>query len=116
MAFAGPGLVAASNGIITGATFAQLYTAAPNGTGATNASTAARVAVGWGTPNTTTGVVTNAAPINFSGAASSGPITYVGLWSAATAGTFYGAFPLDGDLVANSAGAYTIQTITLTPS
>jgi len=44
-------------------------------------------------------------------------VTWVGLWSAVSAGTFYGGFPIPNngtnDLAFNAAGEYTLNTLTI---
>lgn len=94
------------------ATHAGLFTAAPNSTGTTNVSAAARQSLTWVTAANGDMIVTVDAV--FSGCAASGPITHLGLWSASTAGTFYGYFALTGDQTANAAGAYTVTDIVIT--
>lgn len=101
-----------ANAMAAAATHLSLHSAAPDAAGS-NACTSARVAASW--PGAATGdiTVTNKA---FTGVAASGPVTHVGLWSAATAGTFYGAYALTGDQSANAAGEYTLTSLTLNGS
>lgn len=103
------------NALRTAATHIQLHSGDPGASGTANVTTAARVAAAW--PAAATGgdlTITNKA---FTGGAASGPVTWVSLWSAATAGTWYGNFqiPASGnDLTFNAAGEYTISSMTLT--
>lgn len=93
------------------AAYASLHTAAPDATGS-NQSAAARLAVTWETAASGDMVATT--DLAFTGGAASGPVSHVGFWSAATAGTFYGALPLTGDAAFNAAGEYTVTGITVT--
>ncbi len=100
--------VTAMQGAIT---HLSIHTALPNAAGS-NESTAARVAAGWGAAaNGDFATLTNKA---FTGGAASGPATYVGFWSASTAGTFYGYQQLTGDQTFNAAGQYTITSLAIT--
>lgn len=97
--------------MIAAATHLSIHTALPNASGS-NESTAARVAAGWGSvSNGDFPTLTNKA---FTGGAANGPATYVGFWSASTAGTFYGYQILTGDQTFNSAGEYTITNLAIT--
>ena len=103
------------NALRAAATHISLHSAAPDASGS-NQTSAARVAAAW--PAAATGgdlVVTNK---TFTGGAASGAVTHVGLWSAATAGTFYGSFaiPTGGtnDLTFNASGEYTLTNFTIT--
>lgn len=98
-----------ANAMATAAPYLSLHTAVPNATGS-NESTAARVAAGWAGAATGDLTITNKA---FTGGAASGPCTYVGFWSASTAGTFYGYQALTGDQTFNAAGEYTITSLTV---
>jgi len=93
--------------------YLALHTADP-GAGGSNPAASARVASGWtaasGNGDLTT---TNKA---FTGGASNGPVMYVGFWSALTGGTFYGSQALTGDTQFNSAGEYTITSLTVNGS
>ncbi len=92
------------------ATHLAIHTALPNASGS-NESTAARVAASWpAAANGDFGTLTNKA---FTGGAASGPATYLGFWSASTAGTFYGYLPLTGDQTFNAAGQYTVTSVSI---
>jgi hypothetical protein len=86
------------------------------GDGATSADQAstARVLVVW---NTATGAVTttDGTPLEFTGTPDA-DATHVLLFSAATAGTFYGAAALTGDTAFNADGAFTITELSITAS
>lgn len=83
----------ALDGLAGGATFASLHTGDPSTTGAnemTGGSPAyARKGITWAASST--GTKANSAACLFDVPAST--VAYVGLWSASTAGTFYGYFP-----------------------
>jgi hypothetical protein len=91
------------------ATHLSLHTADPGTTG-TNESTAGRQAVSWTVD--ADGDLTSGSK-SFTGGASNGAVTHVGLWSASSGGTFRGAFALTGDTTFNSAGAYTVTQVTI---
>ena len=89
-------------------THLALHTANPEPTG-TSPATSARQAAGWGAVANGDFSTSN---VNFTGGAANGPCTYVGFWSASTGGTFYGSQALTGDQTFNSAGEYTITSLT----
>lgn len=101
-----------ANAMGTAAPYLAIHTAAPDGTGS-NQSSAARVAASWAGASGGDLTITNKL---FSGGAASGPATHVGLWSASSGGTFYGSQALTGDSTFNSAGEYTITTLTINGS
>ena len=103
-------LDAGANHLATLMTHLALHTADPGATG-TNPASSARVTAAW-TPASGNGnlVATNK---NFTGGAANGACTYVGFWSAITGGTFYGSQILTGDTTFNSAGEYTITSLTV---
>ena len=99
-------------GAIRGAiTHLAIHTAAPDPTTGTNQSAAARQAVTW--TAAANGDFNLTAAVHFTGGAASGPAMYVGYWSAATGGTFYGSKPLTGDQTFNAAGQYTVSALAI---
>jgi hypothetical protein len=102
-----------ANALAAAATYASLHTADPGTTG-TSETSAGRQQVAWDTASG--GDISISAAENFTGGAASGACTYVGLWSAATGGTFYGGFALTGDQTFNAAGEYTLNDVTITGS
>lgn len=101
-----------ANALAGAALYLALHTADP-GTSGTSPAASARVAAGWGAASNGAITTTNK---NFTGGAANGAATWVGLWSAATAGTFYGGFALTGDTTFNSAGEFTLTSLTITGS
>lgn len=99
-----------ANAMATAAAYLSIHTDVPDATGS-NESTAARVAAGW--PSATGSGDLTVSNKSFTGGAASGPAKYVGLWSASSAGTFYGAYPLTGDQAFNAAGQYTLTSLAL---
>lgn len=93
-------------------THVSLHSADPGGTGANEVGT--RLATSWDLTDPD-GDITDG-PFAFTGLPASGAVTYVGFWSALTAGTFYGSYALTGDQAANAAGEYTVNTVTLNGS
>lgn len=103
-------LVVAANAVDVAVTHFQLFSAATNGTGTTNA-VGSRVAVN-GTVDADGDISwSNAA---FTGLAANQAVHSVGYFSASTGGTFYGSTVLTGDTTANSAGEYTVTSVTET--
>jgi hypothetical protein len=98
-------LSTARDAVATAAPFLAIHTATPDATGS-NQSAAARVAAAW-----SAGVSTSK---SFTGGAASGPALFVGFWSAATGGVFYGYQALTGDQTFNAAGQYTINSVSIT--
>lgn len=97
--------------LTTLATHATLHSADPGTTGTSLVTTAARIALTWAVD--ADGDLTLSGQAAFTGAAASTAVTHVGLWSAITAGTFRGGFPLTGDTTTNAAGEYTVTQITI---
>lgn len=89
----------------------QLHSAAPDGTGS-NMAASARQPAGWGA--SAAGAFSIGAPVPFTGGTPNGPVTHVSLRSAA--GVYYGVYPVTGDASFNSAGEYTLNTLTITGS
>jgi hypothetical protein len=101
-----------ANALKSAATHASLHSANP-GTNGANETSAARQAIAWDGP-TSGGDLSLTGTEAFTGGAASGAVTHVGLWSAASGGTFYGGFALTGDQTFNAAGEYTLTEITIT--
>ena len=93
-------------------THIAIHTANPEPTG-TNPATSARVVASWPAASGGDLTISNKA---FTGGAANGPATYVGFWSAITGGVFYGSVALTGDTTFNSAGEYTITSLTVNGS
>lgn len=110
MALITAALNAEANALASTYPYLSLHSADPGSSGASE-TTAARKAAGW---SAASGGVITASNIAFTGVAASGAVTYVGLWSAATGGTFGGGFALTGATAANSSGAYTLTSLTVT--
>lgn len=115
MALNNPAMVLAANALRTAMTHMQLHSADPGVAGTSNATSAARQPITWSAASAD-GDFGLSSAINFTGVAASGAATYVSLWSALTAGTWYGNFALTGDATANSAGEYTVTSLNLNGS
>jgi hypothetical protein len=112
MALNDAALVLAANAVDTAITHFQLYSAATNGAGTTNA-VGSRVAVN-GTVDADGDITwSNAA---FTGLTANQAVHSVGYFSASSGGTFYGVSVLTGDATANSVGEYTVTSVTETSS
>lgn len=96
--------------MMNAAGYASLHTATPNSSGS-NASAAARQAISWDAAANGDMILTT--DKSFTGGTASGPCVAVGLWSAVTAGVFYGYLLLTGDQTFNAAGEYTLTGITI---
>lgn len=110
MALNDAALILAANAVDTAITHMSLHTTGAV-TSSTNESTAARVAVNGTVDGDGDITWSNVA---FTGGAANGPVVRVGYWSASTAGTYYGGALLTGDTTFNSAGAYTVTSVTET--
>lgn len=94
------------------ATHAQLYSSTTNTAGTTNTTAHARMPITWVTAANGDMIMTVDLP--FTGGAAGGPVQRVGLFSALTAGTFYGDLPVTGDATSNAAGEYLLTDIIIT--
>src|SRR5215207_146758 len=108
-------MVVAANALRSAMTHMQLHSADPGASGTSNVTSAARQAVTWSAA-TSDGDFGLSATIAFTGVAASGAATYVSLWSAVSAGTWYGNFQLSGDQTANAAGEYNVTALNLNGS
>lgn len=115
MALANAAMIIAANALRTAITHAALHTGAPGAAGTSNTTTAARQPITWSAA-TNDGDFGLASALNFTGGAANGAVTYVSLWSAITAGTFYGDYAITGDATFNSAGEYTLTALNLNGS
>lgn len=115
MALNNPAMVVAANALRGAMTHMQLHSADPGASGTSNVTSAARQAVTWSAA-TADGDFGLSSTIAFTGVAASGAATYVSLWSASTAGTWYGNFQLSGDQTANAAGEYNVTALNLNGS
>lgn len=102
-------LQALGNELATLAPYVSLHSADPGTTG-TNETTAARVAAGWTVDSDGDLTASNLA---FSGGASGGTVSHVGLWSASTGGTYRGSVALSGDTAFNASGEYTVTSLAI---
>jgi hypothetical protein len=110
MAFNDAALVVMANAIDAVITHAQLYSAATNAAGTTN-TIGTRVAINGTVDADGDWTVTNVA---FTGLTANQAVHSVGYFTASSSGTFYGVTVLTGDATANSAGEYTVTSITET--
>lgn len=114
------GLVAAGKNLMLSgfsgtATYVSLHTADPstNGGSEVTGGSYARKSAAWGSPSA--GSVTNGSNIVFDVPGST-TISYLGYWSAASGGTFYGSRALDTPQTFATAGTYTIASGNLSES
>lgn len=110
MALNDAALVVAANAVDGAITHMQLHSGARGAAGTTNA-VGSRVAVN-GTVDADGDITwTNVA---FTGLSANQAVAEVSYWSAASGGTYYGGAALTGDTAANSAGEYTVTSVTET--
>lgn len=107
MAMNSAALTAAGEGFRTAFPYLSIHTAGPV-TSSADESTAARVPANWVNTNGTFTATDRA----FTGGAPSGPAVRVGYWSAPSGGTYGGGSLLSGDPTFNTAGAYTVLSVT----
>ncbi len=117
MAIASPyGKEKAAGGYVAEALYASLHTADPGATGASEVTGGtpayARVAITW-TAGATDGVYTGALATPFDVPANT-TITHIGLWTAATAGSFVDKAALPATFA--SQGTLTVASLTYTQS
>src|SRR3954471_22605388 len=93
------------------ATHLTLHNGDPGTTGTNLVTTAARIAASWSVD--ADGDLTLSSTAAFTGAAANAPVSYVGLWSGLTGGTFRGGYALTGDSTCNAAGEYSVTQITI---
>ena len=110
MALSDAALVVGANAIDGVITHFQLHSGARGAAGTTNV-VGSRVAVN--------GTVDGDGDITWSNTAFTGltanqAVAEVSYWSASSGGTYYGGATLTGDATANSAGEYTVTTVTET--
>lgn len=103
-------LVLAANAVDGAITHMQLHSGAPGAAGTSNA-VGSRVAVN-GTVDADGDI--SWSNVAFTGLTANQAVSYVSYWSAATGGTYYGSAALTGDATANSAGEYTVTSVTET--
>lgn len=94
---------------------AVFYAALGSGTTSGTENSAARVALTLATPTTASPsvIATSNVPLNFTGTPAAS-VTNVLLFSASSAGTFYGNQAITGDSAYNAGGNFSITALTLT--
>lgn len=108
MALSDAALVVAANAVDTAITHMGLHSGAPGGSGTSNV-VGTRVAVN-GTVDGDGDITW--ANVAFTGLTANQAVSYVSYWSASTSGTYYGSSSLTGDSNANSAGEFTVTSVT----
>jgi hypothetical protein len=95
-------------------THVSFHSGAPGAAGTTNLIAGGRFAINL---DSTNGDLALASAVNATGLTASATVAYLGLWSAATAGTYYGDVPRQsGDATVNASGEYTIDSLTIPAS
>lgn len=115
MALNANGLNAQVGGLTAVAAYASLHSAEPNASGSNEISGGSytREAISWGAASN--GTATSSANITFDVPGST-TIAWLGYWSAASGGTFYGARVLDASQTFATSGTYVISAGNLSES
>lgn len=115
MALNANGLNAQVGGLTAVAAYASLHSAEPNASGSNEISGGSytREAISWGAASNGTAV--SSANITFDVPGST-TIAWLGYWSAASGGTFYGARVLDASQTFATSGTYVISAGNLSES
>lgn len=92
--------------------YAQLHSAPAGASGTSNVTTAARKPISWGSTSGA-GDFGLSAQLDFTGGTPDQDIYSITLWSASTAGTFYGEFIAEPDAAFNSGGDYSVTSLDL---
>lgn len=100
------------NALLEDGNDAVIYAAVGNGTGSGNQTSNQRVQLVFGTPSAGVITVTNV-PMAFTGTPAAGATNLL-LFSAPTAGTFYGFQAMTGDSAFNGSGDFQITGLTIT--
>ena len=109
MGFSPAAMIVGANAIRTAVVKMKLHSADPGNGGTANATTAGVQTFAWAAA-TSDGDFDISAPVNFSGGASNGAVTYCSVWDSAGT-TWYGNFLLTGDATFNSAGEYVVTAL-----
>lgn len=110
MALSDAALIVGANAIDAAITHMQLHSGARGASGTTNVI-GTRVAVN-GSVDADGDI--SWATVAFTGLTANQAVAEVSYWSASTAGTYYGGAAITGDATANSAGEYTLTSVTET--
>lgn len=105
----------AANALRTKYVYGQLHSASAGASFTSNVTSAARQAITW-VAATGAGSFGLTAQVNFTGGAANGTIYSLTVWTASTAGTCGGEFPLTGDLTFNASGTYSVTALDTTGS
>lgn len=111
MALSDAALVVGATAIKNAITHFQLHSGAPGGSGTSNV-VGTRVAAVSGAVDADGDITFG--PMAFTGLTANQSVTHVSYWSASSSGTFHGSAALTGDATANSAGEYTVTSVTET--
>lgn len=114
MALNADGLELAATALITNLVWAQLHSASAGVDGGDNICSLTRQAVHWDTPDG--GDFGMSGAIRFTGGTPNGTVYSVSLWDTeeVDTGTFYGEYPLTGDLTFNGQGEFQVTAIDFT--
>ena len=108
-------MIVAANAIRAAVLYAQIHSGDPGAAGTSNNHGVTRQAISW-TAATSDGDFGLASALNFTGISAGGTCTWISVWSASSAGTWYGNFQLTGDTVANASGEFSVTAINLNGS
>jgi hypothetical protein len=105
------GLNVGGTAMATAYGFVSLHSGDPGVSGTSNVIAGGRFPIDI---ESTDGDLASTAAVAATGLTPLAEVAYLGLWSASTGGTFYGsAERISGDAAVNSAGEYTISSLTI---
>ncbi len=114
MALNNAALDVAGEAIASAITHISLHTGDPGAAGSANVIAGGRFAANLDSAD---GDLSLAAPVAATGLTPAATVAFIGFWSAATAGTYYGSAPRStGDAAVNASGEYTVESITIPAS
>lgn len=105
----------AANAQRAAGTHMQIHSGDPGAAGTSNNHGVARQAISW-TAATADGDYGLNSAVNFTGLTPGATCSWVSVWSASSAGTYYGKFQLSGDTLANASGEFSVSALNLNGS
>jgi hypothetical protein len=110
-----PAMIIAANALRSAIIAAQIHSGDPGAAGTSNNLGVARQSITW-TSATADGDFGLSSSLNFTGLTPGATCSWISVWSATSAGTWYGNFQLTGDTVANASGEFSVTALNLNGS
>lgn len=107
MALNNAAMAVAANALRGALAYAQIHSGPPGGSGTSNNHGISRQGISWSAVSGD-GDFDLASPLEYSGLTPGATCSHLSLWSAASAGTYYGDVALSGDTTANSMGEFSV--------